>query len=72
MQGEFSQMDSKIDARLETRLKGFKEEFKGEIRSKMYTLRSEVHGLFEQYFGSLEVATSATTTSDKGKGVIGS
>ncbi|KAK5802653.1 hypothetical protein PVK06_030265 [Gossypium arboreum] len=43
MQGEISQMDGKIYARLETYLQGFKDDFKGEIKSKLRTLRSELH-----------------------------
>lgn len=66
-------MNRKIDARFETQLKGFKDEFKGEIRSEMHTLRSEIHGLFEQYFGSPVAVSSATAPSiDKGKGIMGS
>ncbi|KAK5802652.1 hypothetical protein PVK06_030264 [Gossypium arboreum] len=71
MQGEISQMDGKIYARLETRLQGFKDDFKGEIRSKLQTLRSELHGLLEQYFDSF-IVPSNVATQDRGKGVMGS
>ncbi|TYH34019.1 hypothetical protein ES332_D13G099500v1 [Gossypium tomentosum] len=71
MQWEISQMDGKIDVRLETYLQGFKNDFKGEIKPELQTLRSELHGLFEQYFGSL-IVPSNVATQDRGKGVMGS
>ncbi|KAG8473130.1 hypothetical protein CXB51_035144 [Gossypium anomalum] len=59
-------MDGKIDTRLETCLQGFKNYFKGEIRSKLQALRSELHGLFEQYFGSLIVSSSSWSLKQHG------
>ncbi|KAK5771255.1 hypothetical protein PVK06_047445 [Gossypium arboreum] len=69
MQWKISQMDGKIDARLETYLQGFKNYFKGEIKFELQTLRSELHGLFEQYFGSL-IVPSSVAAQDRRKGVM--
>ncbi|MBA0655615.1 hypothetical protein Goklo_008082 [Gossypium klotzschianum] len=53
----------KLDTKLESRFKDLRDEFKGEIRS-------ELHSLFEQYFG--QSATSAHgMVQDRGKGILG-
>lgn len=64
MQREFSQLNGKKDARLETRLQCFKDYFKAEIGS-------ELHGLFEKYFGS-PIVSNNVATQDKGERVMGS
>ncbi|KAK5794284.1 hypothetical protein PVK06_035503 [Gossypium arboreum] len=52
------------DAKLKTQLKEFKDDFK-------YELRSELHNLFEQYFGNLTPAATNTIAQVKDKGILG-
>ncbi|KAH1106436.1 hypothetical protein J1N35_010204 [Gossypium stocksii] len=68
MQQELPQLQlevSQIDIKIDLRLKDFHGNIKGEIRS-------ELHSLFEQYFGlSPSASAVGATRVDKGKGILG-
>ncbi|KAH1046829.1 hypothetical protein J1N35_037613 [Gossypium stocksii] len=63
LQVKFTQLDASIDACL----KDFQEGIKTKIHSEV---RSELHSLFEQYFGETPPPTVTGLVSNKAKGIL--
>ncbi|KAH1055411.1 hypothetical protein J1N35_033476 [Gossypium stocksii] len=63
LQEELSQLHVEIDSKINSWLKDFNDTIKDEICT-------ELHSLFEQYFGQNSSSTVVETSLDKGKGIL--